>query len=574
MNKFSYLKTLENMLDDEEKELLKAIYEPTVVAVPPADSRCGICIMPDGEIRSYERNDWNTDAQVRYISSRDCGLSWSHLKKGNGMSIPYLYIPEKELYISSICKEDGTYAVLSKVGPDDKEPELVKISDHKFICIYLPQLSEYSDRIWFTGMRSREDGFTVPGFIYSDDFGKTWNITELPICPVHDLVYPHKDMRWYIASGCEPNVAELSKDKMMMILRTSTDYFYESFSYDGGITWTEMKPSVFHGTNTTSFILKLSDGRSAIFWNNTQPLPEVRHIKQKPALPDSVIEGYWEDVFTNRDASHVAITDNAGESWTGFRELILNPLRNASDFRYRRKHFAGQDKSVHQFQALELPFGKILVSAGQNEECRRLIIFDINWLYENERKEDFLNGLDDVSTHVYLKSVPGTTSHIANGHCAYNRTHGAVMMPDPDGGFLETVLISKHHDERLLNDIQGVVWNFPASKKGEVTAEIKLMEKRVRISLADHWFNPSDENLLCLAQFSFELDLDDIESEFTKINIKYDTEEGFAYVYDGERFIFKVKMKADAPAGLSYIIVQCATDGDSKGVYLKLLEKK
>lgn len=575
MNDFSYLKVLEQRLDDEQKEILKSIYEPTIVGVPLCDSRRHICVMPDGELRSYGFEGGSHDGtQIIYSSSYDCGLSWTHARKCKGKYGPYAYFAEKEIFITTTADADGTYAYISKTGSDDISPKAVKISDHAYACMFLPQMSEYSNRIWVTGQRPGKGDFSVPAFIYTDDFGESWHVVELPICPVHELVYPHKDMRWYIHSGSEPHVAEISKEKMMMILRTSTDYFYESFSYDGGETWSEMQPSPFYGTNTTAYLLKMSDGRCVTFWNNTKPLPELRHDKQMPPLPESIVTGYWEDVFTNRDASHIAVSDDGGESWKGFRELYLNPIRNASDFRYHGKKFTSNDKSVHQFQALELPYGKVLVSVGQNVTCYKLMIFDVNWLYETERKETFINGLSNVSTQVYLKSIPGSTSIYGNGHCAWNRTNGAVMMPDPDGGYLETVLISKHHDERLFNDVQGVVWNFPASKKGEVTADIKLMEKRVRISLADRWYNPCDENLLILANFSFELDLDDIDSKFTKINIKYDTEKGMAEVFADERFLFKVKMTGEVPVGISYIIVQCATDGDSKGVYLRLLEKK
>ena len=48
-----YLKNMEQNLSDDQKDMLKRIYEPTVVAVPLWDSRRDICILPDGEIRSY-----------------------------------------------------------------------------------------------------------------------------------------------------------------------------------------------------------------------------------------------------------------------------------------------------------------------------------------------------------------------------------------------------------------------------------------------------------------------------------------------------------------------------------------
>lgn len=588
--KFSYLSAIENRLSDDQKDILKKIYEPQVVGVPLDDARRSLCVMPDGELRCYgilyikercHKPELYEGEQPAYIYSTDGGLSWS-TKYAYGAMAECLYIPEKEIYISSSYfnnkQRKGLYALISKIGPGDENPEYIKIADDEiYFDTFLPQKSEYSDRIWFTSQSRSNICYGTPIYVYSDNFGKSWNIVRLPIPKMQEVIYPHKGMRWCHCCGSEPHAVEISRDKMMMIIRNSTDFFYCSYSYDGGETWTNPEPSVFHGTDTTAYLLKLSNGKTVAFWNNTQPLSELRHEKQllPPPGSDGVFSGMWEDVFTNRDVNHAAITDDA-ENWTGFRELHLNTIRNNSDFRYIGRKETSADKSVHQFQALELPFGKILVAMGQNEASRKLVIFDINWLYETSNSENFLvNGLSKISTHVYLKSLSGCTVNYGGGHCAWNRTNGAVMMPDPDGTMLDCVLISKHHDSRLFNDIQGVVWNFPASKQGCVKTEIKLLEKRVRISLADHWFNPCDEYCGALSQFTFELDTDDISSVFTKIAVKYDTEKGFAQVFDetAGRLIFGVKMSGEAKCGLSYIIVQCATDGDSEGVYLRMLEK-
>ena len=579
-----YVKAIESIMSEDAKDMLKRIYEPQVVGVPLTDARKDVCVLPTGEIRSYGKlyledyiHNPNCGGVSAYLSSVDGGISWTkHYAKGKMNSCTY--IPEKDIYINLVvekyAEDKGTFIQISKIGPDDPDPRRIKISEHYFACAFLPQKSEYCDRIWITAERSISEKEMTCAFIYSDDFGESWNIVELKQPPFHEVVYPQKDIRWTYGSGTEPHVAELSENKMMMIIRTATDYFYQSFSYDRGNTWTEVEPSVFHGTDTTPFLLKLSDGRTVCFWNNSQPISEPRHDKQMPDMGDWTIEGFGEDAFTNRDVNHAAITDDGGQTWKGFREMFLNDIRNNADFRYAGNRFTSNDKSVHQFQAFELPFGKILVAMGQNDSSRRLVIFDTNWLLETERHENFMNGLKNVSTQVYLKSISGCTARFGNGHCAWNRTHGAVMMPDADGGYLENVLISKHHDDRLFNDIQGVVWNFPASEKGEVCATIKLIEKKVRISLADHWFNPCDEYTGIQSQFSFELDLDDIDSVFTEIRIVYDTKLGYANVYAGEKYLFKVNIQKIAPVGLSYISIQCATDGDSKGVYLKNLSKK
>ena len=96
-------------------------------------------------------------------------------------------------------------------------------------------------------------------------------------------------------------------------------------------------------------LYRLSDGRALLLWCNTTPLPETDRTEEP--VPESAKNGRWEDVFTNRDACHAAISEDDGRTWIGFREMRLNPLRNAGDFGSQASH----DFSVHQPQALELP---------------------------------------------------------------------------------------------------------------------------------------------------------------------------------------------------------------------------
>ena len=51
-------------------------------------------------------------------------------------------------------------------------------------------------------------------------------------------------------------------------------------------------------------------------------------------------------------------------------------------------------------------------------------------------------------------------------------------------------------------------------------------------------------------------------------------EKGKAEVKINDVFLCFVKMTNDCPQGLSYLIMQCNTDGDSEGFYLKFLSKE
>lgn len=291
-----------------------------------------------------------------------------------------------------------------------------------------------------------------------------------------------------------------------MLIRTAHDEFWESWSGDAGDSWSAPVPSRFYGTITTPLLFTLRDGRLLAVWNNTTPLPEVDHATQ-PGLTDDERNGVWEDVFTNRDALHAAVSADAGKSWTGFRELHLNERRNDIDFRSHGGNDSTVDKSIHQSQAVELPGGKVLLAFGQHADCRRMILFDPNWLHETGRRDDFRCGLDGWSVQSYLRSVPGNFRGFT-GHCSLNRRPGPALVPHPDGEMREVLQIARHPDPRLQEERQGAVWNFPAGFSGELRLRLRQPAGAAgtQITLTDRWFNPTDPVVADYSQFVLRLD--------------------------------------------------------------------
>ena len=580
-----YMKAMESSLREDSRDMLRRIYEPTVVGMPLSDARRDVCILKDGEIRSYGylygKKAHSGDGQSAYLSSKDCGISWTkHYSKGVMNSCTY--IEGADIYLGVAEKwgdEIGLFVKRSVLGPDDPSPEIIKVMDGKFRDSFLPQESAFGNRVWFTTQKIVDSGpegpETLPVFVFSDDFGKSWNVRILQKTPPFELKYPHKGLRWCKASGAEPHATELSENEMMMIIRSPHDCFYVSYSYDGGDTWSKPEPSTFYGTNTTAYLLRLSDGRLIAFWNNTSPLPQPDYDKQVPPVHDNVRRGLGENAFTNRDAAHAAISDDCGKTFSGYREFFLNPIRSNTDFRYIGGLAMSNDKSVHQFQAYELPYGKVLVCLGQNVSAR-LLIFDINWLYETSAEENFVkNALEKITTHTYLKSFSGHTAHKAgNGHCAWNRAPSAYLMPDPEGSFAEVLSISKHKDSRLYSEIGGASWNFPASKRGRVSINLKLAEKTARLILTDRWYNPCDEYASAQSPFSFELSNAELGEGYCELQLDFDTEKAIATAKINGKCLATIDAKMQIPTGISYLVMQCATDTDSEGFYVKSLAKQ
>jgi len=151
---------------------------------------------------------------------------------------------------------------------------------------------------------------------------------------------------------------------------------------------------------------------------------------------------------------------------------------------------------------MELPEGKVLLVYGQAPSSRRMVIFDPAWLYERGNSEDFSRGFARLSTHVYVKSVSGGSAPGKIGHCAWNRTYGALLVPDPTNELREVLQLVTPDDPRLFNNRQGAAWNFPACRRGEVAVRLRIPGAGLRLTLTDRWFNPCDEYAGELAQCS------------------------------------------------------------------------
>lgn len=568
----NFLKQVEERLSEADVKQLKNIYEPTVVAVPDENPGWGILhALKDGSIRMYGGYKNRSTAKMEncYLQSLDAGLSWKRYFAPKESAFGYEYVPQRatfsyhpkgDVFLRLGAENGGTYAYIAPTL--DSKCAKIFVCDTPYVEYRRPFITK-DGRTFVLVHENRFDLHESALFsclFISDDVGKTWKFIKLPAVPFYQKQSENTGIRWQ--QNCrEGTIEELSDGTLLLIVRTAIDFHWYATSTDGGDTWSEFKESTFHGTATMPLLKKLSDGRLLFFWCNTKPLPELKDA-----------DGVWEDVFTNRDVNHVAISHDDGKSWLGFREVGLNEIRNDVDFRSQGGDLEiMHDKSVHQFEAIELPFNKVLLIYGQHKSCRKAVIFDLDWLYDSTREDDFKSGLVNLTTHTYIKSILGGYQIGGSGHCAYNRTNITYLTPDPEQSTLNEVLCIKNvDDERLINNVGGAVWNFSASKKGRVTITAHL-NGGIRVSLLDFWMNTCDTTVSKSSLFSMKLEKYDSAKFYVDYTFSFDCEKGDVVVYADEKLVFSGKLMAKLDNGISYLHLQALS---SKEAFIKKLNFK
>lgn len=134
---------------------------------------------------------------------------------------------------------------------------------------------------------------------YSDDEGKTWKRSNWIDLGGHG----HHD------GAMEPTVAELSDGRLLMLIRTSLDRFWQAISEDGGRYWRIIQPSQIDASNSPGYLLRLRSGRLVLVWNRLNP--EGR-IWQKSVLPQHTeFPSSW-----HREELSIAFSEDDGKTWT------------------------------------------------------------------------------------------------------------------------------------------------------------------------------------------------------------------------------------------------------------------
>ncbi len=150
------------------------------------------------------------------------------------------------------------------------------------------------------------------------------------------------------------------------------------------------------------------------------------------------------------------------------------------------------------------------------------------------------------------------------------------MVREPDTGpktYREALQICRIRDERVLNEKQGVAWNFPAAKKGEVSFECRVDGTGVLVSLCDHWINPCDWAIRGRAVSSAPLTAETLggPAQWRTVTVSWDLAAATVLLTcEGRTATAPLKTSGFSPFGVSYLHLQTLAEShDPKGTYFR-----
>ena len=133
----------------------------------------------------------------------------------------------------------------------------------------------------------------------STDKGKTWKETAL----LDSGGRGHHD------GSIESCVVELEDGRVWMLLRTSLDHFWQAFSLDQGMSWTDFGPTKIDASSSPGIVKRLASGRLMLAWNRLYP--EGQTTVARRGGQASQHEASW-----HRDELAVAFSDDEGKTWS------------------------------------------------------------------------------------------------------------------------------------------------------------------------------------------------------------------------------------------------------------------
>jgi alpha-L-rhamnosidase len=135
------------------------------------------------------------------------------------------------------------------------------------------------------------------------DFGKTWTKTE----PVNDG--HSQEFNGFVLKAIQPSILTYPDGRLQLLCRSRNRAVVESWSEDGGKTWSEMGVTNLPNNNSGTDAVTMADGRQVLVYNHVLP-------------PDGEVKGA-------RTPLNVAISED-GKTWYAALILEASPISQYS----------------------------------------------------------------------------------------------------------------------------------------------------------------------------------------------------------------------------------------------------
>jgi len=170
---------------------------------------------------------------------------------------------------------------------------------------------------------------------YSDDGGKTW--------------HPSPSTVGMDGTVQEPGVVELRNGDVLMIVRTTKGFIYETRSHDGGLTWEPLRPTVLTAPCAPATIKRIPQtGDLLIIYNNNGELSGPRAGRRTPLTS--------------------AISRDEGETWENMKDIEPDLSRT---YCYVSACFTGDDVLLTYYEGVQ-----------SNLESLKIRRMPVRWFYD------------------------------------------------------------------------------------------------------------------------------------------------------------------------------------------------
>ncbi|MGH9397246.1 MAG: sialidase family protein [Terriglobia bacterium] len=306
--------------------------------------RNGFLLLAWTEFYTHNGSDWGP-ARIATMISDDSGRSWKEKRvlqadigKMNVMDVNLLRLRSgKVLLIFARKNSEADCVPMVRVSTDDGRtftpPKRIPVVPYpSYTALNNDRAIQLrSGRILlplYYVKDIRVNQHILSRVYYSDDEGRTWQASRTII-----------DVERSSVGADEPGVVELPDNRVMLWVRTSTGHPYQSYSIDGGETWTTPEPM------------------------SVESPDSPQSIKRIPATGDLLM--VWNNSPTQRLPLATAISKDGGHTWQHVKNLDDNPTHSYAytsiTFVHQRAYFtyyagplAGRHREHATFLSLKL----------------------------------------------------------------------------------------------------------------------------------------------------------------------------------------------------------------------------